>query len=178
MIVPQQMQHAVEHQNLDLNFQLMTEFGRLPGGRLRRYGNVTQSAATAGNRKREHVGGCVFTAKLAVQAPQVPVAGEEAAEWLSGRGLLTKLPGKIANQIPAQARRSPAEDNCRARFHYAFPEFEGSGAGTVGGVAAGSAAGSASLKLICLLPVSASWRSYALTIRWTSGLRTTSLWSK
>ena len=60
MIHAEQMQDAVQHQNLDLLSDAVAVLGRLPAGLLERDRDVAQETESLPGRKRQHVGGVVL----------------------------------------------------------------------------------------------------------------------
>ena len=80
VIHAEQMQHAMQHQDLDLFRQGMTELGRL--FRCAVDGNRDLAEKTAGHpgRKREHVGRIIVAEKTSVQSPEFAIIGKKAFE--------------------------------------------------------------------------------------------------
>ena len=127
VVETEQVQHAVQHQDLDFVFYSVAEFARLGPGSAQRNGEIAQTGGgptaawpggLAGGRadacsggEREHVGGVIQTAKFAIQAAQIGVAGDEAIERLPLGNFFLEPAGEEFHRAPAEIGWRAAESH-------------------------------------------------------------------
>ncbi len=108
VIHAQQVQYAMQHQNLDLLTDAVAVLGRLALGVLEGDRNVAQEAERLSGRERQHVGGIILLAKVAVQPAQLRIARDQASEWAPTCHFRFQSLGERAGRQPA---KSPAWPN-------------------------------------------------------------------
>ena len=76
MIIPREVQYAMEYENLDLVGDGMPQSTAISGGKVKGNGDVTaETFYKTGWRKGKHVSGVVLAAELRVQLPHAATAG-------------------------------------------------------------------------------------------------------
>ena len=87
VIHTEQVQHTMQHQDLDFVRQRMTELGRLFRCAVHRNGDFAQKAPGHPGRKREHVGRIIVAEKTSVQSPEFAIIGKKTFKAAPGRNL-------------------------------------------------------------------------------------------
>lgn len=77
VIHPQKVKHTMKHEDLNFFEQAVAEIGRLRRGTVDRNGDFPRESACSSRGKRKHVGRIIVTQKLAVQAPEFAVIGNQ-----------------------------------------------------------------------------------------------------
>ncbi len=112
VVVPGQMQHAVEDENFHFGEQVVADLGGLAAGALERNGDVAGSGASgtalrlrAPGGKGKHVGRLVLVAELQVEALHLGVAGEQDVHLAGESGCALSLVRKTRQGKAAKVFR-------------------------------------------------------------------------
>jgi hypothetical protein len=107
----QQVEEAVQHQDADFVFKRVAECGCLSPGLGGGDGHFAEGWGRWLCRKREDIGRVVFAEEIAVEAPQIAVAGDEACERAILGNFAAQSSGEAFQAAAVQFRRGPAEQN-------------------------------------------------------------------
>jgi hypothetical protein len=110
MVEAEQVQHAMQHEDLDLVFNVVAEFARLRPGPAERNGQIAQVERGPAGGERKHVGGVIQAAEFAIQAAQFGIAGDEAIEGLPVGDFFLQDAGEILHGAAAEIGWRAAEN--------------------------------------------------------------------
>jgi hypothetical protein len=92
MVVAEEVEEAVEHEDGDFGFGVVAEVAGLGGGAVDGDGEVAEVAGGIRGWEGEDVGGLVEPAEVAVEAAEIVVGGDEDAEGAAARTRLRSRP--------------------------------------------------------------------------------------
>ena len=104
MIVAEQVQKAVEHEDTHFGLNRVSKGGRLFAGAFQRDGEVAERSRGGAGREAQDIGGVVVTKEVAIQAAESGVRGEETSEGTALRNLPLEGLGELAQRTSREAR--------------------------------------------------------------------------
>src|SRR5438552_3510777 len=94
MIEACQVQHAVQHKDFQLFLNTVSQALRLCARKLRRNRDVPATSASLAHGKRQHIGGSVFAAEIAVEDLEAGIGSDQNVYLGAQSNFFAKQSGK------------------------------------------------------------------------------------